>query len=349
MSKFEAPLTKFEISPHENADSLSIAKIGDWQCVVRTEDVQNDTMGVYIPLDAVAAIDHPLLSFLAGKRVKTCKLGGVLSQGVLLPFSQVEKYMRETLGMKEESVQKVAVEGRDFAGILRIKRWIDPTCRNVTGDAEMPHERFNKYTDIENIKNYSDIIHIGEWVDITEKLHGTSARYALIDDKCLIGSRGRQLMREPASGKLSVWNQIFEKYNIEDKLLQLSEMYGGKEVGIYGEIVGPKIQDLCYGQIEPALFVYDLVVDGQYVSPTQARRDCASLQLPMVPALKTCQFQKEDLELRLGQSVLDNTHIREGIVIKPLIPRWDEKVGRVILKVISEDYLMRKNAKDIRE
>lgn len=347
MSEFKAPLTKFELKDHPNADSLSIAQVGEWQCVVRTEDFKDETLGVYIPLDAVAAIEHPLLNFLCGKRVKTCKLRGVLSQGVLLSFSQIKHYMTNELGMKPESIEKVCIEGRDFAGILRVKRWYDPTVRYVSGDSEPAHERFHKYTSMENIKNYSSIIKLGEEVHITEKLHGTSARYAYVEGKFLIGSRGRQLKNE--EGQHSVWHMCFKKHKLDEKLLSLYEKFNQKEVAIYGEIVGPKVQDLSYGQLEPTFFVYDITVDGQFLGPRECYAATKDLGLNSVPLIKIGSFEKKDLEYRLGNSLLDNTHIREGIVIKPLTPRWNEEVGRVILKVISEDYLMRAGAIDIRE
>jgi len=37
-------------------------------------------------------------------------------------------------------------------------------------------------------------------------------------------------------------------------------------------------------------------------------------------------------------------HIREGVVIRPSIERYEYKLGRVQLKSISEKYLLRKNA-----
>ena len=77
MSLFSAPLSKFTIEKHPNADTLSIIKIGEWQCVVRTEDFVDETLAVYVPLDAIAAVDHPCLSFMKGQRIKTCKLRGV--------------------------------------------------------------------------------------------------------------------------------------------------------------------------------------------------------------------------------------------------------------------------------
>jgi RNA ligase (TIGR02306 family) len=95
MSIFQAPLTTFKLEKHPNADSLSIARIdvADWQCIVKTEEFENENLAVYIPLDAIADKEHPLLNFLDGKRVKTCRLRGELSQGVLLPYSKVKNFL----------------------------------------------------------------------------------------------------------------------------------------------------------------------------------------------------------------------------------------------------------------
>ena len=347
MSKFEAPLTKFTLSVHSNADSLSIAHVGEWQCIVRTEDFKDEELGVYLPLDTIADQDHPLLSFLGGKRVKTCKLRGELSQGVLLAYSKVKDYMKNTLGMQEASIEKMTIEGKDFLGLLRVRRWFDESeFHSGNPDMETPHPEFQKYTDIENIKNYSDTIQFGENVQITCKLHGTNFRASLIDGTYMLGSMNCRWKIEPE--KPSYWHYVSDKNNLKEKLATISEMYKSDKVILYGEIVGPKIQDLHYGCTEPTLFVFDVMVDGRYLPPVESFHLCDELSLRTVPVLKVGEFRKEDLDLRLGKSTLAD-HVREGIVIKPLTPRTDSKIGRVILKVISEEYLMRKTPKDKRD
>jgi len=347
MSKFEAPLSKFELSVHPNADTLSIGQVGGWQVVCKTEEFVNETLAIYLPLDSIADETHPLLSFLKGQRVKTCKLRGVISQGLLLPFSKVKEYMKNTLEMSDESIEKVSVEGKDFSGILRVKRWHDDSVKLARGgDAEAPDPNFHKYTDIENFKNFRNVIKLGEPVFITEKLHGSSGRWSLIDDKFMIGSRKLQLKID--SETKTYWHFIFEKYKLKYKLSELRDRSNNKNVAIYGEIVGPKIQDLHYGQKEPALFVYDLMVDGQYLPPRSFQLMCASLELPTVPILKVGELQERDFDLRSGKSMLAE-HVREGIVIEPLENRWNEQTGRTILKLINEEFLLRKNAKDVND
>lgn len=348
MSIFTAPLSHFEIEIHPNADALSIVKIGGWQCVVRTEAFKDETLAIYVPLDAIATEDHPLFSFLKGQRVKTCKLRGVLSQGVAIPYGQALQYMKETLGMGDLSIEKVSVIGKDFTSILGIKRWFDETPIGTSGGlAEASHPDFQKYSSVENIKNFLSVISFGEEVHITEKLHGTSARYALVDSAIMLGTRGRQLVKDVA--KKSVWHTVFENENLEETLVEFSRLMGNTKVGIYGEIVGPKIQDLKYGQLTPKFFAYDLLVDGRFLDPITFKKVAAELKLVVCPELKVGPFTEQDLEMRLGKSTLDASHLREGVVIKPLVPRWNEEIGRVILKVISEEYLMRNGAKDSRD
>jgi len=37
-------------------------------------------------------------------------------------------------------------------------------------------------------------------------------------------------------------------------------------------------------------------------------------------------------------------HLREGVVVKPLIERHDLKIGRAIAKYVSDDYLLAKHS-----
>jgi len=49
-----------------------------------------------------------------------------------------------------------------------------------------------------------------------------------------------------------------------------------------------------------------------------------------------------------GNSMLNSTHIREGFVVKPAVERYHNKLGRVILKSISEKYRLRQNGTEFK-
>ena len=62
-----------------------------------------------------------------------------------------------------------------------------------------------------------------------------------------------------------------------------------------------------------------------------------------VPIIYKGPWKPELRSLAEGPSTVPGAnHVREGIVIKPVIERWDERIGRVILKLHGEGYLTRK-------
>lgn len=355
MSTFEVKVVPFTLNKHPNADVLSIAQIKGWQAIVKTSDFENETLGVYVPLDAIAKKEHPLLSFMEGKKVKTIKLRKAISQGILLPFTQVQQYINSTHG----EVFPAVGEGDDLKDLLEITKWEPPFESNLeSGSGFRLPEQMQKYTDIENIKNFPDSIPFGEEVSITEKLHGTSARFGLIDGKFYIGSRNRGIRTEnfvDAEGKdvefkKSTWNHVAEREKLEDKVRKISELFADRNVVLYGEIVGSRIQDLNYGASEPKFYAYDLAVMDEsqspmYIIPGAFREIMKKFDVDAIPLLKVGLFIQEDYELRNGSSTLGK-HCREGIVIEPVISRKEYSLGRVILKLIGEDYLLRKNATD---
>lgn len=177
MSKHIAEVVEYTLERHPNADTLSIAKVKGWQCVVKTENfIDNEQdpfycgLGVYIPLDMIAPADHPLLSFLEGKRLKTVKLRGELSQGVVLPLKTVcIQYL----------LKKLPAVGDDLTDLLGVKRWEppveagSPTSVKGGGHEDVPRPAWlSKYTDIENWNHWNDVITPGTPVIIQEKLHG---------------------------------------------------------------------------------------------------------------------------------------------------------------------------------
>ncbi len=63
MSEHKVEVVPFKLKPCPNSDRLSIAHIKGWQCVVRTEDFKNESLGIYIPIDSVVP-DTEEFSFL---------------------------------------------------------------------------------------------------------------------------------------------------------------------------------------------------------------------------------------------------------------------------------------------
>jgi len=71
-----------------------------------------------------------------------------------------------------------------------------------------------------------------------------------------------------------------------------------------------------------------------------------SQKIDLVPILYRGPFSLAKIkELASGNSTFSD-HVREGVVVKPVIERFDPKTGRVILKYINDDYLFSKGVSD---
>ena len=88
---------------------------------------------------------------------------------------------------------------------------------------------------------------------------------------------------------------------------------------------------------------FDVKYKGKYLDSCEFVKFCIKFDLFMVPSLYVGEFSKEIVnKLVSGESTMAD-HLREGIVIKSLKEEIHPKIGRKILKYVSDDYLVRKN------
>jgi RNA ligase (TIGR02306 family) len=315
-----------EIKPHDNADKLELAMVKGWQCIVPKGQYRAGDHVIYIPVDAVLPQELSdkigVTKYLSKQRVKTAKLRGVISQGVIMSANECP----------------LAVVGADVAEDLGITKWEPPLPGQCTSGQPRPqHPDFLRYTDIENIKNYPDVLSEGEEVVITEKIHGTNFRAANVTAEkegvagqagFHVGSHRMDFVETPEN----LYWRAARKYRLHEILPPGYQ--------IFGEIYGKGIQKLTYDLLEFDVRFFDLMRDLKYVGYHEFMAFCQQWQLPMAPELYFGPWNKALLEKANGQSTIAS-HIREGIVVKPVQERWDHKVGRVALKAISEQYLLK--------
>jgi RNA ligase (TIGR02306 family) len=145
----------------------------------------------------------------------------------------------------------------------------------------------------------------------------------------MVGSRNWPLKEDPNNvywKAVSKFPQIFEY--LPDGCI------------LYGEVYGKGIQKLNYNKEDYTIAFFDLSCSGVYLNNYCFKSFCKNLSLPHVPILYSGPWRKELLSLAIGKSTIA-THIKEGIVIKPSFERYDKKIGRVVLKHLSEEYLMK--------
>lgn len=349
-----------EVLDHPNADRLEIVKVKGWYCVVGKEQYNVGDLAVYFPIDSIIPQELEEKIFgpdskirLSKSRVRTIKIRQAISQGLLVSF--------DTLGLKPEA------KGSDLTsklGVTKFEPTTPVTMRGKQTSRKETNPYFFKYTDIENYKNYPNRFVEGEEVVVTCKIHGSSERagwvpcvadtwwkkvkqfFGLLPEWDFVyGSRNVQLHNKFRD---NIYAEIVDKYNLKEKL-----KYGEC---LYGEVYGDGIQKgYTYGcgPNERKFVAYDLKrgisSDGQtgYVDSDELFKWCEENDVPHVPVLYRGPFNYEKAKaLTEGDSVLcPEQKVREGVVIKPEHETYDH-MGRKVLKLISDEYLLNKENTD---
>ena len=328
---------------HPNADALELTQIKGWQSVVPLGKYHAGDLITYIPIDSMIPLEHAdrwgITQYLSMKtgpgadvppagRVRCARLRGEPSFGVIID--------REDTSW---------VEGQDVKAHYGIYKYVPP-LRTSAGDAERAHPLFVSYTDIENLRNFPDVLEPGDEVVVTEKIHGTNARVGMIEGELMAGSMGLRRKRPGLEEAMTV-NTYWYPLTLP-AVRALVEALGAEhgQVILYGEVYGSGIQDLHYGCKGALGFrAFDLLVDGKYLNTESFSEVCARFGVETVPVLYRGPFTLERVRRHAGgNTTLDASHIREGVVVKPVVERIDPKVGRVALKYIGDQYLFSKSA-----
>lgn len=387
MANFSVPVLRIDaIEKHPNADSLEIAVLRGFRCIVKIGEFEPGDIAVYIP-EASVLPDWLLrklglwdeekekgkLAGTAGNRVKAVKLRGIVSQGLLypifldqdnLPFIDTEDdtYTLYDFEHSDLEVVKSRCIDIDVAPELGITKYEPPVPSHMSGEVCNIFGHTMKY-DIENIQNHTNVLVPGEEVVFTEKLHGTWACFGfypgldhpelylggtIITSKGL-SEKGLAFKWNEANDRnlyVSAFKSVILNSGIWDVVVNIAGDIS-RPVYILGEIFGQGVQDLHYGQKDKQFRVFDIYYgkpgEGQYLSVNYLIQACEELNLTMVPILYRGAFSMDVLEqYRDGKDTISGSHVREGVVITPVEERDDFVLGRVRLKAVSPDYLLRK-------
>ena len=363
MSTHEVLVVKIEeIIKHDNADLLEIVKVSgyDYSIISKKGDFQVGDLGIFIEPDYVVKTTRSEFSFLFDgketKRIRVKKIRGIWSQGLLLKAKPHHNL------------------GDNVMDELEITRWEPPATNGFSWGAEgsalksgmcaaeprIPGiDNIPKY-DLENYKKHSKVISTEDLVYYTTKIHGASARFVFWDGQMHAGSR-TTWKRKP--GEIVEYNNFKTGESIQKETPANSwwtvleqnpwiEEWCRKNPGliVYGEVFGSIVQGnkFHYGYKNGAIGfrVFDVLNFGNWASFKELVENPVYDGLKLVPVL---YCGKHDPQLlfdmaEMPENSLENCgadHVREGIVIKPAIEKIDYKLGRVALKYVSNNYLMK--------
>lgn len=335
------------IQPIPEADAIEVATVGGWQVVVKKNEFKVNDLVLYLEIDSwVPTTLAPFLSKgkeprefegVKGERLRTIKLRGQISQGLILPLHVfkiddvciLSGFAITCLYTKGEHAISY-MEEYDLSELLNIKKYEKPVHANLAGVARGNFPTFIPKTDQERVQNLRKLIQtVSEQemgFECTEKLDGTSCTVygnsALLDeDKPQYGVCSRNLDLKETEGNV-YWN-IANKLNLHD-IIRMS----GRNLAIQGEIVGHGIQDNQYGFDDHRFYVFDIYdIDNRtYLLPDERQRFCQEYALDHVPViyLKIVLTDNSEgsliaklLAMAEGKSIINGSE-REGLVFKSL-------------------------------
>ncbi|OGV73833.1 MAG: RNA ligase [Lentisphaerae bacterium RIFOXYB12_FULL_65_16] len=324
------------LRPHPNADRLELCDVLGWQMAVPKGAYQNGDKLVYFPPDtlipATWADAWNVRQYLKGKdkdRVGRIQLRGEASFG---------------LAVRLPPDQDWAV-GTNVAEFFGATKW-EPPVNPCGGDPDEPHPLFDKYTDIENLRNYPAVLRDGEEVVCTEKIHGTNCRVGLIEGVEMAGSMELRRKRPADEAQLAINTYWFPWTvpGVRELVHAIAARRQAKQVIIFGEVFGGSVQSLDYGLPKGrglGFRAFDLLVDRQFLEYDEFEAVCCEFGVPIAPVLYRGSFSLATVRAASeGPSTVGGAHVREGVVVRPVRQRTDAQVGRVVMKYLGDAYLL---------
>lgn len=290
------------INPHPNADRLELATVKGWQAIVKKGEFKAGDPCVFIVIDTILP-DAPWSAFLKDGdkpiRLRTVKLRGQFSQGLVLPITV----------LPEES--RTWHAGADVGGELGVKKYEKEISSQLSGVAkgEFPTHIVAR-TDEDNGLNYPELVAevLRHHVVITQKLDGSSCTI-IIEDGEIVHVCSRNLSLVDSEGN-AFWRAA--------RKLTIPKREG--RVILQGELMGPGIQGNQLGLTEPTLYVFSVIEDGRLLKDTHMRDFCLTIGAEVVRRVGFSEGNSlvtlEELQRKADALTLDSGEPAEGIVIR---------------------------------
>jgi len=352
-----------DIRPIEKADAIEVAQCLGWECVVKkSENFKVGDLVVYIEIDSIVP-DKPEFEFLRDRkfRVRTIKLRGQVSQGLVLPLNILPKGnykedadVTEILGIKkydpQAEAEKKLVEQKLTQSNNKIHKFFSkyPWYRKLFFKPKKGgFPSFIKKTDEDRIQLFPHICENEKdtTFTVTEKLDGQSGTYFLVKNPKKwyqfgkntytfgVCSRNLHLPKEDNS---SYWT-IAKQYNIKGVLENL--IGNNQFVVLQGEIIGTGIQGNKYKIEGYDFYAFNLIYPTVNVDSGSACQILIDYNIKFVPILsatfKLKDTIKECVEYAKGKSTLLPV-LREGVVVR----NYDKGIS---FKIINPDFLLKNN------
>lgn len=340
-----------EIKPIEGSDNIELAVVDGWQCVVKKGEFKPRDLCIYFEIDSFLPIreefeflrksSHKKMGDQEGFRLKTIKLRGQISQGLVVPLYSLPEIKRGKILIPDGFIEIRDAIGEDLTELLGVLKYVPPIPACLSGIMKGNFPSFIRKTDQERVQNiWNEIKDCKKQFEVTVKLDGTSGTYYLKDGVFGVCSRNMELVEDDNN---TLWR--IAKENEIERILRAR----GKNLALQGEVIGEGIQD-NHEKIEGQQFyLFDIWdIDKQkYFLPRQRHEFCNDTFLVIrkmykVPILegffndgiKLDKFKTIDDILAFANGESLNASTREGVVFKSMS-------SDLTFKVISNEYLLK--------
>jgi RNA ligase (TIGR02306 family) len=350
MSEYKRKLASVQeidtISEHGNADSLEMVAVKGWSCVVKKGDFKKGQIIIYLEIDSVCPV-KPWSDLLKKYkyRVKTIRLRGKLSQGLVLPFD----ILSETKCAIDDL--KIGDDVTDLLGITKyespeeLKHYQPQKTKEIRGATvpTLPTQYGFSKTDEPRIQSEPEFLaqFKGKKWYSTIKVNGTSFTGLISPEsgEPLICSRNLIVPKpDDVEKSKNVYWIVAIKYGLTETLKKFPHL------AIQGEIYGPNIlgNNLEVDELKLAIFsVYDMN-KKRYCSMPELIDNCAQMGLEMVEIESkgdSFDFTLAELLEKAKGNYRGTQNPREGLVIRLQDEVYmDKSCWRASFKVISNDF-----------
>lgn len=343
------------LTPIEGADKIELATVGGWKVVAQKGLYNEGDLAVYFEIDSwIPSTVAPFLTKpghfpkvfegVEGERLKTIKLRGQLSQGLLMPIAEIEK-----MGPEHDAGFQCEVrieEDFDMTEALGIKKWEKAIPAQLAGVCKGNFPSLIPKTDQERCQNLKKEINGAvescAKFEVTEKLEGSSMTVYLMtneDGTQEFGVCSRNLNLKETEGN-AFWATARAE-DIEEKMRKVLSYTAIEDFAIQGELIGPGVQGNIYKLEKLEFRVFDVynINQGRYLNPGERQHLISFMGMNHVPVINpSCSFEGIDgvetlLVFAEGESALRAKQEREGLVFK-------EVNGGMTFKAISNKYLL---------
>lgn len=323
------------ISPIPDSDNIDLARIDGWQSVVKKGQFQAGEKVIFCEPDSLLP-EKPEFEFMRSKhfKIKTCKLRGVISQGICFPLDMLPTGSYDV--------------DQDVSEILGITKYEPPVPVQLRGRMRCPIFRLAvPKTDEMRVQNIPDVLerHKGEVFNVTEKIDGTSMSVYLDPETGLhVCSRNVDL----APDTDHKWNgDSYWRYAIEHDLENVLKTLGGT-IALQGELFGEGIQKGKYSikGLHYKVFNFWDMANHCYIESDVMKDTVEAFGLSkdfLVPDLGRLELNHtvdDLLKMATGQSAISDV-LREGLVFRSVPENTDFKIGRLSFKAVSPEFLLK--------